>query len=81
MSWALLVLTVGAVTPCLLATLHDDPLRRLAGLEALSAVVTVDILLYALVVGRTAYLDVGLVLALLSFAGTLVFARFFGRTL
>jgi multicomponent Na+:H+ antiporter subunit F len=31
--------------------------------------------------GRPAYLDVALILALLSFAGALVFARFFSRTL
>jgi multicomponent Na+:H+ antiporter subunit F len=47
----------------------------------MSGVATVLLLAFAQAVGRTAYVDAALVLALLSFAGSLVFARFFGRTL
>jgi multicomponent Na+:H+ antiporter subunit F len=75
------VLVVGALAPCTLAVLRGGLLERLAAVEAMSAVATVVILTYAQAVGRTSYVDVALVLALLSFAGSLVFARFFGRAL
>jgi len=39
------------------------------------------LVLLSAVYGRTSYLDVAMLTALLSFAGTLVFARFFGRSL
>jgi multicomponent Na+:H+ antiporter subunit F len=81
MTLAVLVVAAGAVVPCLLAVLRGDPLQRLAALEALSVAVTVAAVIFADAVGRSAYLDVALVLALLSFAGSLVFARFFGRVL
>ncbi|MCP9976981.1 monovalent cation/H+ antiporter complex subunit F [Actinomadura madurae] len=42
---------------------------------------TLVLVLLAAAYGRPAYLDVALVMALLSFAGSLVFARFLSRTL
>lgn len=76
-----LVLVVVAFPMALLAVSRGDQLRRLAGLEVLGVVATVVLLLLADAFGRSAYLDVGLLLALLSFAGSLVFARFLGRSL
>jgi multicomponent Na+:H+ antiporter subunit F len=75
------VVVIGAVVPCTLAVLRGELLTRLAAVQALSGVVTIALVTFARAVDRTSYLDVGLVLALLAFAGVLVFARFFGRTL
>jgi multicomponent Na+:H+ antiporter subunit F len=78
---AALVLVVGAVGPCLLVTLRGGPLDRLTGLILAGPAAALALLLLSAAYGRPAYLDVALLLALLSFAGSLVFARFFGRTL
>ncbi|RFS84356.1 hypothetical protein D0T12_16560 [Actinomadura spongiicola] len=71
----------GALLPALLSTLHGGPTGRLAGLIVTGPLVTLVTVPLAAAYGRPAYLDVALVLALLSFAGSLVFARFLSRTL
>ncbi|KAB2363187.1 MULTISPECIES: monovalent cation/H+ antiporter complex subunit F [Actinomadura] len=76
-----LVILVAAVLPALLTTLRGRPADRLAGLIVTGPLVTLVLALLASAYGRTSYLDVALILALLSFAGALVFARFFSRTL
>jgi multicomponent Na+:H+ antiporter subunit F len=76
-----LALMAGALLPALLAMLRGRPATRLAGLIVTGPLVTLVLVLLAAAYGRPAYLDVALVLALLSFAGTLVFARFLSRTL
>ena len=83
MGWlgaAVAMLVVG-LGPCLVATLRGEPTDRLAGLILAGPLATLVLLLLAAGYGRPAYLDVALVLALLSFAGSLVYARFLGRTL
>lgn len=76
-----LVLVALAVPLCLVAVTRGDPLSRLVGLQTLAVVATVVLLLLARAAGRTPYVDVALALAVLSFAGSLVFARFWGREL
>ncbi|WP_131736826.1 monovalent cation/H+ antiporter complex subunit F [Actinomadura roseirufa] len=76
-----LALMLGALLPALLTTLRGTPVDRLAGLIVTGPLVTLALTLLAAAYGRPAYLDVALVLALLSFAGSLVFARFLSRTL
>ncbi|GAA4226583.1 hypothetical protein GCM10022254_12040 [Actinomadura meridiana] len=76
-----LAVMVGALVPVLLAMLRGRPAGRLAGLIATGPLVTLVLVLLAAAYGRPAYLDVALLLALLSFAGSLVFARFLSRTL
>ncbi|MEV4679039.1 MULTISPECIES: monovalent cation/H+ antiporter complex subunit F [Actinomadura] len=76
-----LVLMLGGLAPALLGTLRGRPATRLAGLIVTGPLVTLVLVLLAAAYGRPAYLDVALVLALLSFAGSLVFARFLNRTL
>jgi multicomponent Na+:H+ antiporter subunit F len=78
---AAMVLLLGAVGPCLLVTLRGDPADRLTGLILAGPAATLVLLLLSAAYGRPAYLDVAFVLGLLSFAGSLVFARFIGRTL
>jgi multicomponent Na+:H+ antiporter subunit F len=73
--WIVIVLVAAAAGPCLVAVCRGEPEQRLVALEALSTTLTVVLVLLA----RSSYLDVPLILALVSLAGSLVFARFFGR--
>jgi multicomponent Na+:H+ antiporter subunit F len=77
---ATLALLAGLV-PCGIACLRGEVVDRLVGLEMAGVVVTLVLLLLAQVFDRTIYLDLSLALALLSFAGGLVFARFLERFL
>jgi multicomponent Na+:H+ antiporter subunit F len=76
---AAFALLVAALFPCLLATLRGVPVDRLSGLILAGPAATLVLLLLAAGYGRPAYLDAAFVVALLSFAGSLVFARFLGR--
>ncbi|HEV7931153.1 MAG TPA: monovalent cation/H+ antiporter complex subunit F [Actinomadura sp.] len=81
MTAAALVLTVAGLLPCLLVTLRGGPLDRLTGLLLAGPVATLVLVLLSAAYRRPAYLDVALMLALLSAAGSLVYARFLGRLL
>ncbi|MEP9381650.1 MrpF/PhaF family protein [Nocardioides sp. KR10-350] len=76
-----LVLVAVVVPLCLVEVFHGDPLSRLVALEALAVAATLELLLMSRTAGRSPYVDVALVLAVLTFAGSLVFARFWGREL
>jgi multicomponent Na+:H+ antiporter subunit F len=78
---AAFALLVAAVFPCLLATLRGEPVDRLSGLILAGPAATLVLLLLAAGFGRPAYLDAAFLVALLSFAGSLVFARFLGKTI
>jgi multicomponent Na+:H+ antiporter subunit F len=79
--WIAVVLVVAAAGPCLVAVCRGEPGERLVALQSLSITLTVVLVLLAVGQGRPSYLDVPLILALVSLAGSLVFARFFGRAL
>jgi multicomponent Na+:H+ antiporter subunit F len=81
LGWIALVLLVAAAGPCLVAVCRGEPGERLVALQSLSVTLTVVLVLLAVGQDRPAYLDVPLILALVSLAGSLVFARFFGRAL
>jgi multicomponent Na+:H+ antiporter subunit F len=55
--------------------------RRLVGLEMASLIVTIALVLFTVGFGRTPFMDLPLALALMSFGGGLVFARFLGKHL
>jgi multicomponent Na+:H+ antiporter subunit F len=78
---AAFALLVTAVLPTLLAMLRGGPKDRLTGLIVAGPATTLVLMLLAAGYGRPAYLDAAFVVALLSFAGALVYARFLGRTL
>ena len=78
---ACVALVVCGILPCLIGVCRGEPLDRLAGLVALSSVATALLILLASAFVRPAYVDVALVLTVLGFAGSLVFARFFARSL
>jgi multicomponent Na+:H+ antiporter subunit F len=59
--------------------LRGSPVDRLVGLELAGTVDTLVLLLLAQAYDRAIYFDLALALALLSFAGGLVFARFLER--
>lgn len=67
--------------PALVVSLRGDQVERLLGLEVGGVVTSLVLLLLAQGYARTSYVDVALLLALLSFAGSMVFARFLGRLL
>ena len=77
---ATLALLAGLVA-CGIVCLRGDVVDRLVGLEMAGVVVTLALLLLAQGFGRVVYVDLALAIALLSFAGGLVFARFLERFL
>lgn len=76
---AAIVLTAGGLPLCLARTATGSVLSRLVGMQLVGSVVALILLLVADGIGRTAYLDLAVVLSLLSFAGQLVFLRFVQR--
>lgn len=73
-----LVMLVLGMGPALHASARNGVLDRLVGLELLSSLGVLTLLLLAHGYSRSSYLIVPLVLALLSFAGTLVYVRLSG---
>jgi multicomponent Na+:H+ antiporter subunit F len=67
--------------PCAAMCLRGAPERRLVGLEMASVIVTIALVLFSVGFGRTIFMDLPLALALMSFGGGLVFARFLGKHL
>ena len=72
------VLLVG-VLPCGFVLLRGRPLEALVALQLGSTVMTVVLLLLAEGFHRSSYFTLPLVLAGLSFVGTLAFVRFLGE--
>ncbi len=77
---AALALLIGLV-PCGIVCLRTTPMERLVGLEMAGTVDTLIFLVLAQAYHQAIFFDLALVLALLSFAGGLVFARFLERWL
>ncbi|HEX7356010.1 MAG TPA: monovalent cation/H+ antiporter complex subunit F [Mycobacteriales bacterium] len=73
------VLFVGGGAPCLVRVCHGGVWDRLVGLELLSVVVVLGMLLIAAGDHREAYLIVPMVLTVLSVTGSLVAARLLRR--
>lgn len=65
--------------PCGMVCLRGDPLDRLVGLETAGVLAALILLLLAEGFGRAPFTDLALALALLTFGGGLVFARFLER--
>ncbi len=70
-----------ALVPCGIVCVRGGPIDRLAGLEAGGTIEVMTFLILAEAYHRPAFFDLALTLALLMFAGGLVFARFFERWL
>jgi multicomponent Na+:H+ antiporter subunit F len=72
------ILLVGLV-PCGVVCLRRSPVEALVGLEAATVVLVMVLLVLAVGFDRSIYADVALLMAVLSFAGGMVFARFMER--
>ncbi len=70
-----------ALLPCADMCFRGAPERRLVGFELASILVVIAMILFTVGFGRSAFIDLPLTLALMSFGGTLVFARFLGKHL
>jgi multicomponent Na+:H+ antiporter subunit F len=68
-----------SLIPCGIACARGAPVDRLVGLEMAGLIDAVILLLLAEGFHRDIFFDLALTLALLSFAGGLVFARFLER--
>ncbi len=69
------------LVPCGVVVLRGPAVSRLVALETANGIETLLLLVLAEAFGRSAFFDLALTLALLSFAGAMVFARFFERWL
>jgi multisubunit Na+/H+ antiporter MnhF subunit len=72
------VLATAGLPPCVWRVCHGGPHERLAALNLATTFLAVLLALVSEGFGRSSYIDMALVLAVLGPAGTLVFARFLG---
>jgi multisubunit Na+/H+ antiporter MnhF subunit len=72
------VLLVGGMIPALALAGRGTSAHRLVGLQLCASLTIVVLTVLCIGLGRSSFLIVPLVLALLSFAGTLVFTRLLG---
>jgi multisubunit Na+/H+ antiporter MnhF subunit len=80
--WLVTSVVVSAtLVPCADMCLRGSPERRLVGLEMTSLIVTVALVLFTIGFGRIPFIDLPLALAIMSFGGGLVFARFLEKHL
>ena len=70
-----------ALIPCADMCLRGSPERRLVGLEMASLLITIAMVLLTVGFGRSIFIDLPLTLAIMSFGGGLVFARFLEKHL
>jgi multisubunit Na+/H+ antiporter MnhF subunit len=66
------------MAPC---GLRGSPERRLVGLEMTSLLIILTMALFSIGFGRFLFIDLSLALAIMSFGGGLVFARFLEKHL
>lgn len=78
--WAGAAVTA-ALGPCALMCLRGTPERRLVGVEMASVIITLAMVLFTVGFGRLILIDLPLTLAIMSFGGGLVFARFLEKHL
>jgi multisubunit Na+/H+ antiporter MnhF subunit len=71
----------GCLLPCADMCLRGSPERRLVGVEMTGVTVTLVLILLTVGTGRLVFMDLPLTLAIMSFGGGLVFARFLEKHL
>jgi multisubunit Na+/H+ antiporter MnhF subunit len=67
--------------PCADMCLRGSPERRLVGVEMASVLITIAMTLFTIGFGRPIFIDLPLALAIMSFGGGLVYARFLEKYL
>ena len=70
-----------ALIPCADMCLRGSPERRLVGMEMAGLLVILSMVLLTIGFGRMPFIDIPLALAIMSFGGGLVFARFLEKHL
>lgn len=70
-----------ALIPCGITCFRGKPTDRLVGLEMAGVIITLDMVLLSEGFQRSIFYDIPLTLAVLSFGGGMVFARFLERWL
>jgi multisubunit Na+/H+ antiporter MnhF subunit len=76
---AAIVLVLGGLVPCLLVPLRGSAMEGLVALELGGVISTLVFLLLAEGFQRQPFVDLALVLAVLSFVGSLAFVRYMER--
>ena len=76
---AAIVLLLGGILPCLVVSVRASVMEGLVALEMAGVIAVLVLLLFAEGFQRQPFVDLALVLALLSFVGTLAFVRFMER--
>jgi multicomponent Na+:H+ antiporter subunit F len=72
------VLLLG-IFPCGVVCAREEPAEAITAMLTISVIVVLDLLLMAVGYSRVIFMDVALVIAVLSLAGGLVFVRFLER--
>ena len=81
-AWLICGIAVSAcLLPCADMCLRGTPERRLVGVEMTGILVTIALVLFTVGTDRLPFIDLALALAVMSFGGGLVFARFLEKHL
>jgi multisubunit Na+/H+ antiporter MnhF subunit len=70
-----------SLLPCAAMCLRGSPERRLVGLEMSGLLLTLILVVLCIGFGRQPFIDIALAMAILSYGGGLVFARFLEKHL
>lgn len=70
-----------SLIPCAAMCLKGNAERRLVGLEMTSLVVVLALVVFTIAFGRVPFIDIALTMAIMSFGGGIVFARFLEKHL
>lgn len=75
------IATSVTLLPCAAMCLRGTAQRRLVGLDMTSVIITLLIVMLTIGFGRTPFIDVALTMAIMSYGGGLVYARFLEKHL
>lgn len=78
---AAIVLVIGGIAPCLVVSMRASVMEGLVALELAGNITVLVLLLLAEGFQREPFVDLALVLAVVSFVGMLAFARYMEREL
>ncbi len=81
-AWLITAMAVSAcLLPCADMCLRGTPERRLVGVEMTGIIMTLILVLFTIGTNRLPFIDLPLAMAIMSFGGGLVFARFLEKSL
>ncbi len=81
-AWLITAIAVsGCLLPCADMCLRGSPERRLVGIEMTGIILAIVLVLFTIGTNRLPFIDLPLTMAIMSFGGGLVFARFLEKHL